>query len=72
MEMQRHYAPPDPAEMRNLDNLNELLREIDQDESGCKSLAARVSRAWATFLDDVWVWESMIGFSLLRLCELIS
>ncbi|OXV06836.1 hypothetical protein Egran_05400 [Elaphomyces granulatus] len=57
LEMQRHYAPPDPAEKRNLDNLKELLLEIDQDESGCGSLAARVSRAWATFLDDVWVWE---------------
>ncbi|KAL1963102.1 hypothetical protein VTN77DRAFT_8645 [Rasamsonia byssochlamydoides] len=57
IEMQQHYAPPDEAEKTNLDNLVELLREIDDAGTGSNSLAADVTRTWATFLDDTWTWE---------------
>jgi hypothetical protein len=65
--MQQHYAPPDEAEKMNLDNLIELLREIDDVGTGGNSLAAEVTRTWATFLDDTWTWEGILNIHIFRI-----
>lgn len=47
--------PPDGLEFQIIDELRRLLREmdIDHENDGQQSLAATLSRSWATFLDDV-------------------
>ena len=58
MEIQQQYEPPDTEEMKNLVNFRELLTEVDSEYDGKGSLAAEVTRIWACFLDDTWVWGS--------------
>ncbi|KAH8705513.1 putative zinc finger protein [Talaromyces proteolyticus] len=57
VEMERAFAPPDHEERKNLDNLVEILREVDNGVKDHSSLAASVARLWASFLDDTWTWE---------------
>ncbi|RMJ23697.1 hypothetical protein PHISP_05428 [Aspergillus sp. HF37] len=47
--------PPDGLEFQIIDELRQLLAEmeIDHENDGQQSLAATLSRAWATFLDDI-------------------
>ena len=56
MEMQQQELPPNQEEMRNLVNFRELLAEVDSDYKGFGSLAGEVTRIWAGFLDDTWVF----------------
>ncbi|KFY79552.1 hypothetical protein V499_01484 [Pseudogymnoascus sp. VKM F-103] len=56
MEMQQRELPPNDEEMRNLTNFAQLLTEVDSEYNGKGSLAAEVTRVWASFLDDTWVW----------------
>jgi hypothetical protein len=58
MEMQQRELPPNDEEMRNLTNFAQLLTEVDSEYNGKGSLAAEVTRVWASFLDDTWVWGS--------------
>jgi len=48
---------PNPAESENLANFRELLKEVDSDYNGYGSLAGEVTRIWACFMDDTWVWS---------------
>jgi len=56
MEMQQRELPPNEEEMRNLVNFRELLAEVDSGYNGFGSLAGEVTRIWAGFLDDTWVF----------------
>lgn len=58
IERQQHVKPPDASEAQNLAEMRELLTDIDTDVdvSGKSSLAAEVTRVWAGFMDDTWVW----------------
>lgn len=46
----------DQAELANLDSVSQLLTEVGIDMDGKTSLAAELTRLWATFYDDTWVW----------------
>lgn len=46
----------DEAELQNLENVGQLLTEVGIDMDGKTSLAAELTRLWATFYDDTWVW----------------
>ncbi|KAI9053707.1 hypothetical protein LZ554_002660 [Drepanopeziza brunnea f. sp. 'monogermtubi'] len=56
MEMQQRNVPPNADEMRILVNFRKLLEEVDSSYDGSGSMAAEISRTWAGFLDDTWVW----------------
>ncbi|KFY65397.1 hypothetical protein V496_02589 [Pseudogymnoascus sp. VKM F-4515 (FW-2607)] len=56
MELQQQHHPPNVEEAKNLTNFRELLTEVDGEYDGKGSLAAEISRVWACFLDDTWVW----------------
>ena len=58
IERQQHTKPPDAHETQLLGELRELLAdlEVDFDMSGTMSLAAEITRVWAGFFDDTWVW----------------
>ncbi|KAJ5032721.1 uncharacterized protein L3040_009315 [Drepanopeziza brunnea f. sp. 'multigermtubi'] len=56
MEMQQRNVPPNADEMRILLNFRKLLEEVDSSYDGSGSMAAEISRTWAGFLDDTWVW----------------
>jgi hypothetical protein len=58
MEIQQVENPPDDEEVKNLANFRALLSEVDSDYDGIGSLASEVTRVWACFLDDTWVWGS--------------
>lgn len=58
MEMQQLENPPNEEEARNLANFRELLTDVDSEYDGKGSLAAEITRVWACFLDDTWVWGS--------------
>lgn len=58
MEMQQQQNPPDEEELNNLNNFKEFLTEVDSEYDGRGSLAAEVTRLWASFFDDTWVWGS--------------
>jgi hypothetical protein len=50
-------APRD-EEKQALIKFKQLLFEVDSDYCGKGSLAAEVTKIWACFLDDTWVWGS--------------
>jgi hypothetical protein len=56
MELQQQEHPPNDEETKNLANFRELLNEVDSEYDGKGSLAAEITRVWACFLDDTWVW----------------
>lgn len=64
MEMQQRELPPNDEEMKNLTNFSQLLAEVDSEYNGKGSLAAEVTRVWACFLDDTWVWGSKSSYLL--------
>ncbi|KAJ9149311.1 Zinc finger C2H2-type protein [Pleurostoma richardsiae] len=56
-ELQARHTPLDQDEESIFTTLKETLSEMDNPYDAQTSLAAQVSRQWASFMDDVWVWE---------------
>jgi hypothetical protein len=52
----RAKNPLDPAELKNLQNFQTLITEVETDYESRGSLAADVANVWACFFDDTWVW----------------
>ncbi|GAB7349160.1 hypothetical protein MBLNU459_g8099t1 [Dothideomycetes sp. NU459] len=55
-ELRRQGIVLDQAEQQNLDKVNTLLAEVGINMDGKVSLAGELTRLWATFYDDTWVW----------------
>lgn len=47
--------PPSPEESHIMEQLEGLLSEMESDYDGSGSLASAVSKAWASFLNDVCI-----------------
>lgn len=56
LQLESATQPPDEEEEKVLVQLRELLDEMEYDYDENGSLAAAVTRAWAGFLTDTWVW----------------
>lgn len=56
LQLESATQPPDEEEDKVLVQLRELLDEMEYDYDENGSLAAAVTRAWAGFLTDTWVW----------------
>ncbi|KAL1620815.1 hypothetical protein SLS56_009482 [Neofusicoccum ribis] len=56
LQMESATHPPDEEEERILTHLRGALDEMEYDFDSTGSLAAAVTRAWASFLTDTWVW----------------
>lgn len=54
--LQRCQIALDPQEIENLQNVRNLLLDTDPNMSPDKPLTAMITRLWASFLDDTWVW----------------
>lgn len=48
-------------ELQNMENVRALLSELDV-EYEKTSMATEITRLWADFLDDTWVWGGMFIF----------
>jgi hypothetical protein len=44
--------------MKNLSELRQFLSDVEVEFTGHISLAAAITRLWAGFFDDTWVWGS--------------
>ncbi|KAL1614309.1 hypothetical protein SLS54_009876 [Diplodia seriata] len=56
VQMESATQPPDDEEDKILTQMKGLLDEMECEYNGSGSLAAAVTRAWAGFLTDTWVW----------------
>ncbi|KAI0121269.1 hypothetical protein BJ170DRAFT_588186 [Xylariales sp. AK1849] len=63
---------PTEAEARLIKQVKEALEDMDNGYDEGRSLAAAVARAWAFFLNDVWVWgiTARLGQNLVELSHL--
>lgn len=57
VEIQERDVPLSQEEKALLETLKEALQDADSPYDDQISLAAQVTRTWALFMDDVWVWE---------------
>lgn len=65
-------APVDQEENDLLESIAAMLQQTDSDAASGTSLAARLTRYWATFYDDTWVWggEFTVAFAVFpKLCK---
>ena len=54
--LQRRGTIFDESEMQNVRNVHNLLSEVGTEVNAQTSLAAELTRFWASFYDDTWVW----------------
>ncbi|KAH7082638.1 hypothetical protein BKA63DRAFT_598777 [Paraphoma chrysanthemicola] len=71
IDIESSIIPPTIEETEILTQLKTSLNEMDFPYREGTSLAAAVSRAWAPFLTDVWVWgiTPKMGYGLERLAK---
>ena len=55
-KLQREGAQLDEAEVQNIENVCSFLMENGLVIDSKTSIAAEMSRHWASFYDDTWVW----------------
>ncbi|KAH7050027.1 hypothetical protein B0J12DRAFT_600002 [Macrophomina phaseolina] len=69
LQLESATRPPDEEENSIIMQLRELLDEMEYDYEENGSLAAAVTRAWAGFLTDTWVWgvTPRMGYTLMQL-----
>ena len=63
-KLERRGATFDESEMQNVQNVHNLLSEVGTEVNVRTSLAAELTRFWASFYDDTWVWGGKIASSL--------
>lgn len=63
-KLQYRQIALEDSERQNVQNVYELLIEIGVEFTKMTSLAAELTRVWADFYDDTWVWGGTISFSL--------
>jgi len=67
VEMQEKDVPLNQQEITIFESLKEALQDAECSYNPQISLAAQVTRTWADFMDDVWVWEITLRMgSILR------
>ncbi|KAF2027349.1 hypothetical protein EK21DRAFT_114975 [Setomelanomma holmii] len=71
LDIESSMIPPTVEEEAILSQMKNSLSEVDYPYSEGTSLAAAISRAWAPFLTDVWVWgiTPKMGFAMERLAK---
>ncbi|KAI1618246.1 hypothetical protein EDD37DRAFT_259870 [Exophiala viscosa] len=57
VEIQEADTPLNQEEIAIFDSLKEALQDAENPYDPQMSLAAQVTRTWADFMDDVWVWQ---------------
>ena len=57
MALHSRHTPLNQEEESIFAALKENLSDMDNPYDAHMSLAAQVSRQWASFMDDTWVWE---------------
>lgn len=55
-KLQREGVQLDDSELANVESMYNFLKESGLEIDRRKSLAAELSRHWASFYDDTWVW----------------
>jgi hypothetical protein len=67
VETQEKDVPLNQQEISIFESLKEALQDAECSYNPQISLAAQVTRTWADFMDDVWVWEITLRMgSILR------
>ena len=66
-KMQCHQRELDESEKKNVQNVYELLNETGTEFNQTTSLAAELTRLWAGFYNDTWVWGGKISIFSMRL-----